>query len=255
MTNEGNLNLRSFAKKLASGLKGRNYEIDSAIPLGSVSSYMLRRLTWLARGGMKTFFLRWSPQLVFLGPGARLLNARGVHFGRGVTLGTGALVDGLSRDGVHLGDGVSIGPYSILRCTMGLSQIGAGIWIGRNSSMDAFAFVGAGGGVRVGENVLMGQHVSFHAENHGFERIDVPIKDQGVTRSGIIVEDDCWIGSNVTFLDGAHVGRGSVIGAGSVITGSIPPLSVAVGIPARAVRKRGSVSEGGHEGGIKANST
>jgi acetyltransferase-like isoleucine patch superfamily enzyme len=86
----------------------------------------------------------------------------------------------------------------------------------------------------------MGQRVSFHSENHKFDRIDIPIRLQGVSRQGITIEDDCWVGANVTFLDGAHVGRGCVIGAGSVVKGTIPPYSVIAGAPAKVLRSRGN---------------
>jgi acetyltransferase-like isoleucine patch superfamily enzyme len=61
---------------------------------------------------------------------------------------------------------------------------------------------------------------------------------QGVNSKGIVVEDDCWVGANTTFLDGAHVGHGCVIGAGSVVRGEIPPYSIVVGAPARVIRSR-----------------
>jgi acetyltransferase-like isoleucine patch superfamily enzyme len=59
-----------------------------------------------------------------------------------------------------------------------------------------------------------------------------------VNRKGIVVGDDCWIGAKVTFLDGAHVGKGSVIAAGAVVRGEIPPYSIAVGVPARVIKFR-----------------
>jgi acetyltransferase-like isoleucine patch superfamily enzyme len=80
----------------------------------------------------------------------------------------------------------------------------------------------------------MGQHVSFHPENHVYDRTDIPIRSQGTTRLGITIEDDVWVGANVTFLDGAVVGRGCVIGAGSVVRGKIPPYCIAIGVPAKA---------------------
>jgi len=117
-------------------------------------------------------------------------------------------------------------------------NVGEGARIGNNSAVDAYSFVGAAGMIEIGENVIMGQHVSFHAENHNFERTDIPIKLQGTRRQGIVVEDDCWVGSNTTFLDGSHVGRGCVIAAGSVVRGEIPAYSIAAGVPARVLRSR-----------------
>ena len=161
-----------------------------------------------------------------------------ISFGKGVTLGKGTIIDGLSLDGVKIGDGVSIGPYSIVRATGVLSDIGKGVEIGANSGFDAYTFIGASGGVKIGQNVIAGQHVSFHSENHKYANPDVPIRFQGTTRQGIVIEDDCWIGANVTILDGAHVARGVVIGAGAVVRGHIPPYSVAVGVPARVIASR-----------------
>jgi acetyltransferase-like isoleucine patch superfamily enzyme len=153
----------------------------------------------------------------------------------------GVIVDGLSRNGIEIGDNVMIGPYCVIRASS-LTYLGEGVRIGKDSAMDAYSYIGAGGGVSIGESVIMGQHVSFHAENHRYDQTDVPIKLQGITRKGIVVEDDCWVGSNATFLDGAQVGRGCVIAAGAVVTGTIPPNSVVAGVPGRVIKTRNQES-------------
>jgi len=147
------------------------------------------------------------------------------------------IIDGLSREGVEIGDNSTIGPYSIVRSSL-LSHLGKGLRIGSQSSLDAYSFVGAGGGVWIGDRVIMGQHISFHSENHNFESVDQPIKDQGITALGIVIENDCWVGSNVTFLDGIRVGTGCVIAAAAVVTKDIPPYSIAAGTPARVIKTR-----------------
>jgi acetyltransferase-like isoleucine patch superfamily enzyme len=169
-----------------------------------------------------------------------LRHATLIRFGKGVTLEKGVTIDGLSHDGIVLGDNVVIGPYSLVRASSP-SNLGAGLQMGNNSAIDAYSFIGAAGTVLIGENVIMGQHVSFHAENHNYDRTDIPIKHQGTRRRGIVVEDDCWVGSNTTFLDGSHVGRGCVIAAGSIVRGEIPPYSVAAGVPARVLKSRSLV--------------
>jgi len=166
-----------------------------------------------------------------------LRNATLVRFGKGVTLERGVVIDGLSRNGIELGDNVMIGAYSIVRASIP-GNLGAGLRMGKGSGADAYSFFGAAGQITIGENVLMGQHVSFHAENHNYDRTDVPIKDQGTRRMGIVIENDCWIGSNTVFLDGSYVETGCVIGAGSVVRDRIPAYSVAVGAPARVVKSR-----------------
>jgi acetyltransferase-like isoleucine patch superfamily enzyme len=218
-------------------IKRRPYQLDRAIPLSLLLGTIIRRSVWLLRGLVKGIVLQRRIALVFMAPGVNLRNASLVRFGRGVTLERGVIVDGLMRNGIVLGDNVKIGPYSMVTGALA-AHLGEGIRIGANSAVDAYSFLGSSGPIAIGENVIMGQHVGFHPENHDFDRLDVPIRAQGTTRQGITIEDDVWVGSNVIFLDGARVGRGSVIGAGAVVRGVIPPYSIAVGVPARVIRAR-----------------
>ncbi len=191
---------------------------------------------------MKLLFLQGRFELVFMAPDVSLRHAGLIHFGRGVTLEKGVIIDGLSTEGVEIGDNSTIGPYSIIRASL-LSRLGKGLHMGSQSSLDAYSFVGAGGGVWVGDRVIMGQHISFHSENHNFQSTEDAIRNQGVTALGIVIEDNCWVGSNVTFLDGVHVGTGCIIAAGAVVTKNIAPYSIAAGIPARIIKTR-RASEG-----------
>lgn len=84
----------------------------------------------------------------------------------------------------------------------------------------------------------MGQRISFHSENHNFGSPDLDIKYQGVTRQGIRVGNNCWVGANVVFLDGVEVGEGCVIAAGSVLRGTYPANSLIAGTPANVKRSR-----------------
>lgn len=220
-----------------SAVKKREYRLDRSIPLSLLAGTVVRRLSWLVRGAMKCLVLQRRIGFVFVAPNVNLRNAALIRFGKGVTLERGVIIDGLSRNGIEFGDNVTIGPYSVVRAGM-LSNLGAGFRIGSNSAMDAYSYIGAAGPVAIGENVIMGQHIAFHAENHDYERVDIPIREQGTRRKGIVIEDDCWVGSNTTFLDGAHVGRGCVIAAGSLVRGEIPSHSVVVGAPARVLKSR-----------------
>jgi acetyltransferase-like isoleucine patch superfamily enzyme len=221
----------------ASKIKGRPFRLDRNIPLILLLGLLLRRATWLIRGTLKALLLQRRIALVFMANGVNLRGAAQIQFGKGVTLERGVIMDGLMRKGIALGDNVKIGAYSVLSGSP-VSNLGEGISMGANSAVDAYSFIGSSGFVSIGENVIMGQHVGFHPENHDFDRTDIPIRLQGTTRQGITIEDDVWVGSNVIFLDGARVGRGSVIGAGSVVRGTIPPYSIAVGVPARVIRSR-----------------
>lgn len=230
----------SAVETIASKVRGSAYHIDRRLPFSALLGYAVRRLCWLCRGSLKALFFcnRW--RLVFMASDVELRNAKLISFGKCVCLDHGAFIDGLAIEGIKLGNYVTIGRNSIIRSTGVLSNLGVGVIIGDRSSMDAFCFVGAAGQVEIGSDVIMGQHVSFHAEEHVIARIDVPIKNQGTTRRGITIGDGCWIGSNVTFLDGAQVGRGCVVGAGAVVRGHIPDYAIAAGVPAKVIRMRGA---------------
>ncbi len=236
--------IRAFVESMASRLKGPSYRLDPDLPISAVVSVALRRLLGLVRCilyGVK--FSLDIRQLVFVGPNLRLRNRRLIEFGCAVTLGEGVLIDGLSRRGVKISDRVTIGAYTMIEATGVISNLGIGCSIGKNSGIGAFSFVGAAGGVWIGNDVIMGNRVSFHSENHCFDRTDIPIRLQGVTRQGITLEDDCWIGANVVFLDGAYLGRGCVVAAGAVVRGVFAPYSVIGGVPARLIRSRLSENE------------
>ena len=73
---------------------------------------------------------------------------------------------------------------------------------------------------------MIGPKVTMIAENHVFKNSELPIKEQGVIQEGIVIENDCWIGTGAIILDGVRIGTGSVIGAGTLLTKSVPENSI-----------------------------
>lgn len=112
------------------------------------------------------------------------------------------------------------------------------IVIGENVSINRFTVITAKDKVTIGNNVLIGSNVIINSGNHNFSKVDIPINQQGHTLAPIIIEDDVWIGSNVCVLAGVTIGKGSVIGAGAVVTKNVEPYSVMGGVPARLIKKR-----------------
>lgn len=94
------------------------------------------------------------------------------------------------------------------------------------------------GQITIGNAVRIAPQVMMVATNHLFSNPDVPIHGQGLEHAPITIEDDVWIAGRVTLTAGVTIGKGSVIGAGSVVTRDIPPYSIAVGVPAKVVKKR-----------------
>jgi acetyltransferase-like isoleucine patch superfamily enzyme len=133
------------------------------------------------------------------------------------------------KSGVYLYRDVDVSVTYLGNCTIN---------IGANSVIGAFTCIHGPGNIRIGESCLIASHVGIYANNHIFADPTQRIIDQGVTREGIVIEDDCWIATGVTILDGVMIGQGCVIGAGAVVTKSIPPYSVAVGVPAKVVSSR-----------------
>lgn len=98
------------------------------------------------------------------------------------------------------------------------------------------------GGIDIGDDVIMGQFVSFHAQEHNFSNPDILIRNQGVTQKGIRIGSNTWVGSRVTFLDGTDIGPGSIIAAGAVVKGTFPANAIIGGIPAKIISMRNELS-------------
>lgn len=98
-----------------------------------------------------------------------------------------------------------------------------------------------------GNNVLLGPNVTMVNGDHSIRKIGVPIIDNHEKLPGddadIIIEDEVWIGANVTVLKGVTIGRGSVIAAGAVVVKSIPPYTIAGGVPAKVLKARFTIEE------------
>ena len=95
------------------------------------------------------------------------------------------------------------------------------------------------GSVSIGNYVMMGPEVYITTVNHKHDRIDIPMMHQGNTEDEpIIIEDDVWIGRRAIILGGVTIGKGSVVGAGAVVTKDVPPYSVVGGVPAKVIKNR-----------------
>jgi len=122
----------------------------------------------------------------------------------------------------------------------GQTEIGDRTYIGPYTCLSGY------GTIKIGKDCLIASHSSIYAHNYNFADPTRNIKDQGYTYNGIVIEDDCWLGSGVRVLDGVTIGQGCVIGAGAVVTKDIPPYSVAVGVPARVVSQRSQSKSSPH---------
>lgn len=137
---------------------------------------------------------------------------------------------------IALGEGVHLYRGTII-------EVGAGgsVTIGPNTHIQSGCNLkGFLGSLHIGADVQMAPGCGFSPYAHQFGDTTRPIREQGITTRGdIVIEDDVWIGLNVSVLDGVRIGRGAVIGAGSVVTKNIPAYAIAAGAPAKVIRYRG----------------
>ena len=90
-----------------------------------------------------------------------------------------------------------------------------------------------------GKNVMMGPNVSIFTTNHAFDRLDVPMCQQGNSKERpVTVGDDVWIGAGAIILPGVTVGNGAIIGAGAVVTKDVPEYAIVGGNPAKVIKSR-----------------
>ncbi|MBN2141000.1 MAG: acyltransferase [Desulfovibrionaceae bacterium] len=112
--------------------------------------------------------------------------------------------------------------------------------IGSRCSLSANVQAGAAQGeLHIGDDVSIGPNTVIRAGIHRFERLDLPINRQGHERTVIRIEDDVWIASNVVISGGVTLGKGCVVGAGSVVTRDVAPYTVVAGAPAKFIKNRG----------------
>jgi acetyltransferase-like isoleucine patch superfamily enzyme len=110
-------------------------------------------------------------------------------------------------------------------------EVGHGAYVNRYTIIDAHEHIG------IGRDVMIGPHCFITDGEHGM-RPDLSVKSQPMSSRPVIIEDEAWLGAHVVVLPGVRIGRGAVIGAGSVVTRDIPAGTVAHGSPARLRRSR-----------------
>lgn len=208
------------------------------IPLSYFLSISIQRVFMLLRGYIRGIWFAKRGNRLFIGKNVSLKCANKIHVGNGVSIQDGVKINALSKDGVWLGNNSSIGENTKIRVSGSLTEMGKSFHLGNYSTLANDCFVGAAGGVEIGDYVAVGQNVRFHSENHEFSDPNILICKQGTSHKGIKIGNDCWIGAGAVFLDGSEVGDGCVVGAGSIVTKKIPPYSVVAGIPARVIKER-----------------
>lgn len=160
-----------------------------------------------------------------------------IRLGNNVALDNNVVLDARGDNAeIVLGDNVLISRNTIIRARNGRIVIGEGSDIGAN------CLLATDSSLEIGREVLLAAYVYVAAGgNHRYDDVSRPIMQQGfVSKGGVRIGDDVWIGTHSTVLDGVTVGSGSVVGAHSLVNRSLAERSVAWGVPAVRRHERGA---------------
>lgn len=163
---------------------------------------------------------------------------KGVHFGKGSYIREHCKVSG--GNSIFMGNHARIFPYSRIECFTYISgekftprmEIGDNVLLGRNTT------ILCANSIKIGANSLFASYCFISDENHGMDlSINERYECQKITTSFVEIGQNCWIGEKVIILPGVTIGDNTIVGAGSVVTRSLPANVIAVGNPVRIVKK------------------
>lgn len=118
-------------------------------------------------------------------------------------------------------------------------ELGSNIYIGRDFKINS------NGGVNIFDNVMIGPNLLIESDDHLYHKVGLPMfayRNEKIIGK-ITIENDVWIGGNVTVLKGVTIGEGAIVGAGSLINKNILPYTISVGIPCKKLKPRFSEEE------------
>jgi acetyltransferase-like isoleucine patch superfamily enzyme len=198
------------------------------------SSWVPGALGLLLRSKLYPLVLGSAGRNVVFGVNVTVRHPHKIAIADNVVIDDGCCLDakGTDNKGITLGQGVFIGRNTILSCKNGDIVVDDRANIGFNCEIFSASRV------RVGKSVLMAAYTYLVGGDHLYDRVDIPVLEQGRTARGIEVADNVWLGTHVVVTDGSTIGRDAIIGAGAVVVGEIAEFAIATGIPAKVVRDR-----------------
>ncbi|MCL4417553.1 MAG: acyltransferase [Actinobacteria bacterium] len=171
---------------------------------------------------------------VIFGKSVTIRNPHKIVIGNNVIIDENVMLDakGVDNKGIIIYDGVYIGRNTIISCKNGDIILNKNVNIGFNCEVYSLKKV------EIGENVLVAAYSYIIGGGHMSSDLETPFRDQEKHSIGIKIGNNVWLGAKTIVMDGCNIGDNSVIGAGAVVTKSIPDYSVAAGVPAKVIKDR-----------------
>lgn len=140
------------------------------------------------------------------------------------------------------GGTIEIGPGTVIHRGAMLLSYGGFIRLGRRCSVNPYSVLYGHGGLVIGDHVRIAAHCVIVPANHGIALDGGLIADQPLSKRGIRIGNDVWLGAGVRVLDGSVIGDGCVVAAGAVVRGTLEPYGVYAGVPIRLIRRRSATT-------------
>jgi acetyltransferase-like isoleucine patch superfamily enzyme len=188
---------------------------------------LIKKIICICRGVIN------SGRNAYISPFAELISPGRISLGNDSVLEKHSRIYANGKKGrIEIGEYTTVYPYALLKANNGFIKIGDGC------SINDYCVFNGYGGITMGNDVHVAAHAIIVSFEHDCSKLGEPDFSQNLRALGVKIEDHVWIGANCVILDGVVIGHGSVIGAGAVVTKDIPSDSVAVGVPARVIKKR-----------------
>ena len=190
----------------------------------------LKVLNWFSTLCRKSLYnMAFSSQFKYFGKRTKLDISGQVHIGKNVYIGDDVTLIVENGASLVIGDNSFIGESCYIKC------FGGQVEIGRDVSINSKSFLNGCGGLKIGDNTRIGTQSIIIASNHKFGEPDLLVKD-AITKLGVSLGENIWLGARVTVLDGVTIPSNSVIGACSLVSKPLDEAGVYVGSPVKKIK-------------------
>lgn len=192
-------------------------------------------LGYLVRKKMLAPLFQGCGKSLILGKGIVLRKPGHIVIGNNVAIDDYVMLDGCCEEtpAIRIGDNAIISKACVIQAKTGSLDIGINCDIGAHTVISSIS------GITLAPSVLIAGNCYIGGARYHLEDLNIPIMNQGIySRGPVSIGEGSWVGASATILDGVTIGKGCVIGAGSLVTADIPDYGVAVGVPAKVIRTR-----------------